>query len=100
MYCRLWLNTAGHKATGNALKSALAACGRQDIIDECTISLSEVTDQDEMNIAEHELLQDGFDNFKAGLNGFGGKNSTLKRDFSMDVSYDENEMHQVNVLSN
>ncbi|XP_023322579.1 uncharacterized protein LOC111696970 isoform X16 [Eurytemora carolleeae] len=91
---RLWLNTAGHKATGNALKSALASCGRQDIIDECTISLSEVTDQDEMNIAEHELLQDGFDTFKAGLNGFGGKNSTLKRDYSMDVSYDENEIHQ------
>ena len=50
-----------------------------------------------MNIAEHELLQDGFDTFKAGLNGFGGKNSTLKRDYSMDVSYDENEIHQVSV---
>ena len=43
---RLWLNTAGSAATGNALKTALAACGRQDIIEQCVLSLSDVTEQE------------------------------------------------------
>jgi hypothetical protein len=40
--------------------------------------------------------ENGFDTFKAELNELGpGKNSTLKRDYSLDVSYDENEVIEV-----
>jgi len=94
---RLWLNTSGSDATGNALKQALAACDRQDIIEKCTLQLEEVTDQEEMQVAESQLGQeDGLNGLKANLNGFGGKSSAsvLKRDFSMDVSYDEHEAKQ------
>jgi len=91
---RLWLNTCGSQATGNTLKDALAAAGRQDIIDECTTQLEEVTNHDEMILAESQLQENGFSSFKDGLNGHSSKSSSLKRDFSMDVSYDQQEMIQ------
>ncbi len=52
---RLWLNTAGNRATGNILKDALTTCGRQDIIDSCALELAEVTDRDELSRAENQL---------------------------------------------
>ncbi len=52
---RLWLNTAGNRATGNILKDALTACGRQDIIDSCALELAEVTDKEELSRAENQL---------------------------------------------
>ena len=69
-----------------------------------SLSLQFPIDKAEVDLAESQLQDnDGFDSFKAGLNGFGGgssagKSSTLKRDYSMDVSYDEHEMLQVRWL--
>ena len=54
---RLWLNTAGNRATGNILKDALTACGRQDIIDACALELADVTDKEEIDRATLELGQ-------------------------------------------
>jgi hypothetical protein len=34
-YLRLWLNTEGNKATGNALEKALQKCDRQGMISNC-----------------------------------------------------------------
>ena len=42
--------------------------------------------------------ENGFSNFKAGLSN-GSKSSSLKRDYSMDVSYDSQDMMQVNKQS-
>ena len=58
---RLWLNTAGNRATGNILKDALTACGRQDIIDACALELADVTDKEEIDRATLELGQVGID---------------------------------------
>ncbi len=44
--------------------------------------------------------ENGFDTFKAELNELGPlKNSTLKRDYSLDVSYDENEVIEVSICN-
>jgi len=116
---RLWLNTAGNRATGNILKDALTACGRQDIIDSCALELAEVTDKEELSRAENQLGKEN--GFHGKANGgtatiaveeepiapltpsptpaarhstaAGGGATQLKRDFSMDVSYDEQDMY-------
>merc|ERR1719219_2933897 len=90
---RLWLNTEGNQATGNALEKALRKCDREDIVNKCIFNIEMVTDEMEKSFAQTHLDQSGFDAFKAELGP--SKNSTLKRDFSMDVSYDEHDRNQV-----
>merc|ERR1712099_14260 len=55
--------------------------------------MEEVTNEMEKSFAQTHLDQSGFESFKEELGP--SKNSTLKRDFSMDVSYDEHDRNQV-----
>jgi ankyrin len=87
---RLWLNTEGNRATGNALEKALRKCDREDIVNKCIFNIEMVTDEMEKSFAQTHLDQSGFDAFKAELGP--STNSTLKRDYSMDVSYDEQDV--------
>ena len=90
---RLWLNTEGNKATGNALEKALNQCDRQDIVNKCMFNVEQVTDNFEKRRAENELEdQAGFAAFKEELeptNNAGSK--PLLRDYSIHVNVDESE---------
>ena len=64
---RLWLNTQGNKATGNALEKALRRINREDIVNKCmfNVEMSLVTDEMEHSAAKAALAdQAGFDSFK------------------------------------
>lgn len=90
---RLWLNTEGNKATGNALEKALKQCDREDIVNKCMFNVEQVTDNFEKRRAENELEdQAGFAAFKEELaptNNGGAK--PLLRDYSIHVNVDESE---------
>ena len=92
-YFRLWLNTEGNKATGNALEKALKQCDRQDIVNKCMFNIEMVTDNDEQEVAQSVLArEEGYDAFKKELSPV--NNSTMKpltRDYSIDVNVDESE---------
>merc|ERR1719147_264841 len=62
---RLWLNTEGNKATGNALEKALKQCDRQDIVNKCMFNIEMVTDNAEQEVAQSVLArEEGYDAFK------------------------------------
>merc|ERR1712106_1297595 len=90
---RLWLNTEGNKATGNALEKALKKCDRQDIVNKCMFNIEMVTDNAEQELAQSELArEEGYDAFKRELSPV--NNSTLKpltRDYSIDVNVDDSD---------
>lgn len=94
---RLWLNTEGNKATGNALEKALKQCDREDIVNKCMFNVEQVTDNFEKRRAENELEdQAGFAAFKEDLiptnNGGGAAGAkALLRDYSIHVNVDESE---------
>ena len=93
---RLWLNTEGNKATGNALEKALKQCDRQDIVNKCMFNVEQVTDNFEKRVAENELEdQSGFAAFKEELaptnNGGVAGTKALLRDYSIHVNVDESE---------
>merc|ERR1711970_430398 len=98
---RLWLNTEGNKATGNALEKALKQCDRQDIVNKCMFNIEMVTDNDEQEVAQSVLARDeGYDAFKEELSPI--NNSTLKpltRDYSIDVNVDESEYAHDNFVA-
>ena len=52
---RLWLNTEGNRATGNALEKALKNCDRDDIVKECIFNVELVTDESEQNNARSAM---------------------------------------------
>ena len=55
---RLWLNTEGNKATGNALEKALKQCDRQDIVNKCMFNIEMVTDNAEQEVAQSVLARE------------------------------------------
>ena len=59
-------------------------------MNKCIFNIEMVTDEMEKSFAQTHLDQSGFDAFKAELGP--STNSTLKRDYSMDVSYDEQDV--------
>merc|ERR1711974_464806 len=75
-------------------ETALRKCDREDIVNKCIFNIEVVTDEMEKSFAQTHLDQSGFDAFKQELGP--SNNSTLKRDYSMDVSYDEQDVNQVN----
>ena len=96
---RLWLNTEGNKATGNALEKALKQCDRQDIVNKCMFNVEQVTDNFEKRVAENELEdQAGFAAFKEDLaptnNGGVAGTKALLRDYSIHVNVDESEQRE------
>eukprot|EP00090_Calanus_glacialis_P004148 TRINITY_DN1306_c0_g1_i3.p1 TRINITY_DN1306_c0_g1~~TRINITY_DN1306_c0_g1_i3.p1 ORF type:complete len:1955 (-),score=483.94 TRINITY_DN1306_c0_g1_i3:622-6486(-) len=98
---RLWLNTEGNKATGNALEKALKQCDRQDIVNKCMFNIEMVTDNAEQEVAQSVLArEEGYDAFKKELSPV--NNSTLKpltRDYSIDVNVDESEYAHENFVA-
>ena len=56
---RLWLNTEGNRATGNALEKALKNCDREDIVRECIFNVELVTDESEQNNARSAIIRSG-----------------------------------------
>merc|ERR1712045_722456 len=87
---RLWLSTEGNKATGNALEKALRKCDREDIVDKCMFNVKMVTDNDEAEMAQNELLND--DAVAVAFREENGVSSKgLSRDYSVDVNFDESD---------
>ena len=92
---RLWLNTEGNRATGNALEKALKQCDREDIVDNCMFNVKMVTDNDEAEIAQNELLND--DAVTVAFREENGVSSKgLSRDYSVDVNFDESDIRDNN----
>ena len=90
---RLWLNTEGNKATGNALEKALKNCDREDIVDKCMFNVKMVTDDCEQEEAHNTLkLYNEFGAFTKGNNV--STKSALTRDYSIDVNVDENDYRE------
>ena len=64
---RLWINSAGNRATGNELEKVLRDCGREDIVNKCITNLEVVEDDAEVALARSQLLKmedSGFATFK------------------------------------
>ena len=93
---RLWLNTEGNRATGNALEKALKQCDREDIVDKCMFNVKMVTDNDEAEIAQSELLHEG-SAAAAFRQENGVNNKGLSRDYSIDVNLDDSEVRDNDV---
>merc|ERR1712079_805262 len=97
---RLWLNTEGNKATGNALEKALKKCDREDIVDKCMFNVKMVTDNDEAEMAQNELLDADKGTLIQETKAFREENNvsskSLMRDYSIDVNVDENDYRDTN----
>lgn len=87
---RLWMQTSGNKANGNTLEKGLRKIGRDDIVNQCIFNVELVTDDIERAMAKAHLDQSGFDAFRYELGP--SRDTTLNRDVSLDVSYDEQDM--------
>ena len=94
----MWLNTEGNKATGNALEKALKKCDREDIVDKCMFNVKMVTDNDEAQKAQEELLTN--DDIKAFKEENNVANKSLMRDYSIDVNIDENDYTENSYAAN
>uniref|UniRef100_T1J7N3 Death domain-containing protein n=1 Tax=Strigamia maritima TaxID=126957 RepID=T1J7N3_STRMM len=87
---RLWMQLAGNKATGNNLEKALRKTNREDIVNQCIFNVELVTDDVERAVAKVRLDQSGFDSLKEELGP--SRETSLRRDMSLDVSYDEKDI--------
>ncbi|XP_069185516.1 ankyrin-2 isoform X26 [Procambarus clarkii] len=87
---RLWMQTSGNKANGNTLEKGLRKIRRDDIVNQCIFNVELVTDDIERAMAKAHLDQSGFETFKEELGP--SRDTTLNRDVSLDVSYDEQDM--------
>ena len=75
---RLWLNTEGNRATGNALEKALKNCDREDIVRECIFNVELVTDESEQNNARSAIIRSGAGVTSPGAGGLArGKTPTI-----------------------
>ncbi|XP_047739260.1 centrosomal protein of 290 kDa isoform X8 [Hyalella azteca] len=52
---RLWMQSAGNKATGNALEQALRQINRVDIVNKCIFNVEPVTDDKERAVAKAQI---------------------------------------------
>ena len=73
---RLWLNTEGNRATGNALEKALKNCDREDIVRECIFNVELVTDESEQNNARSAIIRSGAAVTSPGGGTLGGRGVT------------------------
>ena len=88
---RLWMQQAGDRATGNALEKALNSIGRDDIVAKCIGNVAPVTDASEKIIAQTHVDQA----IKALENQIIQPLKSEKRNLSLDVSYDEQDLMKV-----
>lgn len=84
------------QANGNTLEKGLRKIGRDDIVNQCIFNVELVTDDIERAMAKAHLDQSGFDAFRYELGP--SRDTTLNRDVSLDVSYDEQDMMKVSIM--
>jgi len=99
---RYWSNQVGpQRANGNALERALRAIKREDIISSCTSNVQHASDSLENAIHKVGTDQNGFDSFKEelGPSRNASRGTSLGREVSLDVSYDEQDIMKVSTLS-
>jgi len=82
---RLWMQQAGDRATGNTLEKALNSIGRGDIVSRCIGNIAPVTDASEKILAQSEVTKT--------IQII--PSSKDKRNLSLDVSYDEQDLMKV-----
>ncbi|KAK7789791.1 hypothetical protein R5R35_012340 [Gryllus longicercus] len=87
---RLWLQTAGNRATGNKLEKSLRKIGREDIVNQCIFNIELVTDDMERAVAKVQLDQSGFDNLREELGP--SRDATLRRNTSVEGHFDESDL--------
>lgn len=88
---RLWMQQAGERATGNALEKALNSIGRDDIVSKCIGNIAPVTDASEKILAQTHV--DGGKTIESQI--VEPIIKTEKRNLSLDVSYDEQDIMKV-----
>lgn len=54
---RLWINSAGNRATGNELEKVLHKCNREDIVRKCITQMEVINDQEEIDRAKMHILK-------------------------------------------
>ena len=67
----------------------------QDIVQKCIYNVELVTDAMERAVAKVQLDQSGFDNLKEELGP--SRDTSMRRNVSLDASYDEQDLMRVNV---
>jgi len=72
----------------------LRKIGRDDIVNRCIFNVELVTDDLEKAVAKVQLDQTGFDNLRDEIGS--SRQATLRRNTSLDVSYDEQDLMKVN----
>ena len=90
---RLWMTQSENRVTGNSLEKALRKIGRDDIVNQCIFNVELVTDDLEKAVAKVQLDQTGFDSFREEIGS--SRNATLRRNTSLDVSFDEQDLMKV-----
>ncbi|XP_043225937.1 ankyrin-3-like [Amphibalanus amphitrite] len=79
---RLWMNSAGHDATGNTLARGLQAIHRDDIVTACITDSVMVTDAMEAAMAKARLDQSGFDSLREELGP--SRDTSFRPDLTLD----------------
>ena len=69
---RLWINSAGNRATGNELEKVLRDCDREDIVQKCISNLEVIEDEAEVALAKSQFM-------KMEDSGFAALNDDLGR---------------------
>ncbi|ODM94834.1 Ankyrin-3 [Orchesella cincta] len=90
---RLWMQQAGDRATGNALEKALNSIGRDDIVAKCIGNIAPVTDASEKILAQTHV--EGVKTIESQI--LEPIIKSEKRNLSLDVSYDEQDLMKVSV---
>ena len=90
---RLWMTQSENRVTGNSLEKALRKIGRDDIVNQCIFNVELVTDDLEKAVAKVQLDQTGFDSVREEIGS--SRNATLRRNTSLDVSFDEQDLMKV-----
>lgn len=88
---RLWMQQAGDRATGNALEKALNSIGRDDIVAKCIGNIAPVTDASEKILAQTHV--EGVKTIESQI--VEPIIKAEKRNLSLDVSYDEQDLMKV-----
>nr|XP_022319725.1 ankyrin-2-like isoform X20 [Crassostrea virginica] len=87
----LWKEKKGEQATGNELERALRSIKREDVVQKCMYNVECITDEVELAAAKVAMDQSGFDTFAEEI---GATQDSMKRNMSLDVQFDEQEVQK------
>nr|XP_022319727.1 ankyrin-2-like isoform X22 [Crassostrea virginica] len=88
----LWKEKKGEQATGNELERALRSIKREDVVQKCMYNVECITDEVELAAAKVAMDQSGFDTFAEEI---GATQDSMKRNMSLDVQFDEQEVQKL-----